>query len=82
MLKHDGDYLWFRELEEGGTAGFLYKATPQEAIYVLWGGKVIARPLTTVKQIKDITEQLSDEMKEEHELRMKIIEMFPAPKPF
>ena len=80
MGSRDGDYTYFMELEDGGTAGFLYKAKPREAIYVLWGGKVIAGPLTTAEQVKKITEILSDQMKDEHEMRMTIINKFPSGK--
>ena len=80
MGSRDGDYTYFRELEGGGTAGFLYKAKPQEAIYVLWGGKVIAGPLTTEEQVRKVTEQLADQMKDEHETQMTIINNYPTGK--
>jgi hypothetical protein len=78
MLKRHGDYLYFRELEEGGTAGFLYVNEPSEAIYVLWGGKVIAGPLTTAKQVREVAQTLSNEMEAEHKLRTSIIRTYPV----
>jgi len=78
MMTRDGDYDYFKELEDGGTAGFYYSTKPQEAIYVLWGGEVIAGPLTTEQQVKQVTAMLSKNMKSEHEMRMNIIKNRPT----
>ncbi|MDQ3751146.1 MAG: hypothetical protein M3367_19330 [Acidobacteriota bacterium] len=78
MMTRDGDYDWFKELEGGGTAGYLFVTKPREAIYVLWGGEVIAGPLTTEQQVKEVTAMLSKNMKSEHEMRMNIIKNRPT----
>ena len=78
LLTQDGDYMYFKELESGGTAGYLYVTKPQEAIYVLWGGEVIAGPLTTEQQVREVTAMLSNNMKSEHEMRMNIIKNRPT----
>lgn len=78
MLSRDGDYLYFQELPEGGTAGFFYSTEPQEAIYVLWGGEVIAGPLTTKAQVEEVTAKLTRDMQFEHEIRMSIINSYPT----
>ena len=70
--------MYFKELESGGTAGYFYSARPQEAIYALWGGEVIAGPLTTEQQVKEVTAMLSNNMKAEHEMRMSIIKNYPT----
>ncbi len=78
MMTRDGDYEYFKELESGGTAGYLFVTKPREAIYVLWGGEVIAGPLTTEQQVKEVTAILSKNMKSEHEMRMSIIKNRPT----
>jgi hypothetical protein len=78
MMTRDGDYEYFKELEGGGTAGYLYVTKPREAMYVLWGGEVIAGPLTTERQVKDVTAMISKNMKSEHEMRMSIIKNRPT----
>jgi hypothetical protein len=78
MLYRDGDYLYFQELSSGGTAGFYYATKPEEAIYVLWGGEVIAGPLTTKAQVEEVTAKLSRDMQYEHEIRMSIINNYPT----
>ncbi len=78
MMTRDGDYDYFKELEGGGTAGFYYSTKPQKAQYVLWGGEVIAGPLTTDEQIKEVTATLSKNMRNEHEMRMNLIKNRPT----
>lgn len=78
MMTRDGDYEYFKELESGGTAGFLYSTEPQEAQYVLWGGEVIAGPLTSQQQIDEVAATISKNMRAEHEMRMKIIKNRPT----
>lgn len=78
LLTQDGDYMYFKELESGGTAGYLFVTKPREAIYVLWEGEVIAGPLTTEQQVKEVTAILSNNMKAEHEMRMSIIKNRPT----
>lgn len=78
MGSRDGDYTYFRELENGGTAGFLYTTRPEEAVYVLWGGKVIAGPLKTVAQVEEVSAMLSNERNAEHETMMGIIRRYPT----
>jgi len=78
MMTRDGDYDYFKELESGGTAGFYYSTKPQKATYVLWGGEVIAGPLTTDQQIQEVTATISKNMRAEHEMRMSIIKNRPT----
>ena len=78
MMTRDGDYDYFKELENGGTAGFFYSTKPQKATYVLWGGEVIAGPLTTDQQIQEVTATISKNMRAEHEMRMNIIKNRPT----
>ncbi len=78
LLTQDGDYMYFKELEGGGTVGFLFVAKPRKAIYVLWGGEVIAGPLTTKQQVNEVSAILSKNMKSEHEMRMSIIKNRPT----
>lgn len=78
LLTRDGDYMYFKELEGGGTAGFFYSTKPQEASYVLWGGEVIAGPLTTDQQVEEVAAMLSKKSKAEHEMRMNIINNRPT----
>lgn len=78
MGTRDGDYSYFKKLESGGTAGFLYKTTPREEVYVLWDGQVIAGPLTTPQQIEEVVAELSSQMKEEHETRTSIMNNWPT----
>ncbi len=73
-----GDYSYFKELENGGTVGSLHLFKPREAIFIIWDGEVIAGPLTTVKQVEEAYEMLSDEMADGHELRMDIMKRFPT----
>lgn len=78
MGTRDGDYSYFKRLESGGTAGFLYKTTPREEVYVLWDGQVIAGPLTTPQQIEEVVAELSSQMREEHETRTSIMNNWPT----
>ncbi len=78
LMTRDGDYEYFKELESGGTAGYFYSTKPQEATYVLWGGEVIAGPLTTQQQVDEVTATLSKNMRAEHEMRMNIIKNRPT----
>ncbi len=78
MMTRDGDYDYFKELENGGTAGFFYSTKPQKATYVLWGGEVIAGPLTTDQQIQEVTATISKNMRAEHEMKMNIIKNRPT----
>ncbi|HEX8493951.1 MAG TPA: hypothetical protein VF658_13985 [Pyrinomonadaceae bacterium] len=78
MGTRDGDYSYFKKLESGGTAGFLYKTTPREEVYVLWDGQVIAGPLTTPQQIEEVVAELSSQMREEHETRTSIMNNWPT----
>lgn len=78
MMTRDGDYDYFKKLEGGGTAGFYYSTKPQKAQYVLWGGEVIAGPLTTEQQIKEAAATISKNMRNEHEMRMSIINSRPT----
>jgi hypothetical protein len=78
MMTRDGDYEYFKRLEGGGTAGFFYSTKPQEAQYVLWGGEVIAGPLTTERQIEEVAAAISKNMRAEHEMRMSIIKNRPT----
>lgn len=78
LLTLDGDYMYFKELESGGTAGFFYSTKPQEAIYALWGGEIIAGPLTTEQQVEEVAAMLSKKSKAEHEMRMSIINNRPT----
>ena len=78
MMTRDGDYDYFKELEGGGTAGFYYSTKPQKAQYVLWGGEVIAGPLTTDEQIKEVAATISKNMRNEHEMRMNLINSRPT----
>ena len=73
-----GDYSYFKELDNGGTVGSLHLFKPREAIFIIWDGEVIAGPLTTVKQLEEAYEMLSNELAEAHELRMDIIKRFPT----
>ena len=78
MMTRDGDYDYFKELESGGTAGFYYSTKPQKAQYVLWDGEVIAGPLTTDEQIKEVAATISKNMRNEHEMRMNLIKNRPT----
>ena len=78
MMTRDGDYDYFKKLESGGTAGFYYSTKPQKAQYVLWGGEVIAGPLTTEQQIKEAAATISKNMRNEHEMRMRLINNRPT----
>jgi hypothetical protein len=78
MMTRDGDYDYFKELEGGGTAGFYYSTKPQPAQYVLWGGEVIAGPLTTDQQIEEAAATISKNMRNEHEMRMNLIKNRPT----
>jgi hypothetical protein len=78
MMTRDGDYDYFKELEGGGTAGFYYSTKPQKAQYVLWDGEVIAGPMTTDKQIKEVAATISKNMRNEHEMRMNLIKNRPT----
>ncbi len=73
-----GDYSYFKELENGGTVGSLHLFKPREAIFIIWDGEVIAGPLTTVKQVEEAYEMLSNELAAEHEIRMDIMKRFPT----
>jgi len=73
-----GDYSYFKELENGGTVGSLHLFKPREAIFIIWDGEVIAGPLTTVKQVEEAYEMLSNELAAEHEMRMDIMKRFPT----
>jgi hypothetical protein len=73
-----GDYTIIRELENGGTLGSLYLLKPQEAVFILWDGEVLAGPLTTVEQLEEAYAELSRQSKAEHETRMDIIRRFPT----
>ena len=81
--KHDGDYQHgdytiIRELDSGGTLGSLHLFKPQEAIFILWDGEVIAGPLTTVEEVQEAYKELSRQSAAEHETRMDIIRRFPT----
>jgi hypothetical protein len=78
MGTRDGDYSYFKKLEGGGTAGFLYKTIPREEVYVLWDGQVIAGPLTTPQQIEEVVAELSSQMRSEHETRTSIMNNWPT----
>jgi len=78
MMTRDGDYDMFKELEGGGTAGFYYSTKPQKAQYVLWDGEVIAGPMTTDEQIKEVAATISKNMRNEHEMRMNLINSRPT----
>ena len=78
MMTRDGDYDYFKELEGGGTAGFYYSTKPQKAQYVLWDGEVIAGPMTTDKQIKEVAATISKNIRNEHEMRMNLINNRPT----
>jgi len=78
MMTRDGDYDYFKKLESGGTAGFYYSTKPQKAQYVLWDGEVIAGPLTTDEQIKEAAATISQNMRNEHEMRMNLIKNRPT----
>lgn len=73
-----GDYSYFKELENGGTAGSLYLLEPREAVFLLWDGEVIAGPLTTVQELEEAYAMLSRKSADEHEMRMDIIRNFPT----
>ena len=73
-----GDYSYFKELENGGTAGSLYLTKPREAIFIIWDGEVIAGPLTTVEEIEETYALLSKQSAEEHQLRMDIMKNRPT----
>ena len=73
-----GDYSYFKVLENGGTVGSLHLFKPREAIFIIWDGEVIAGPLTTVKQVEEAYEMLSNESASEHELQMDIMKKFPT----
>jgi hypothetical protein len=73
-----GDYAYFQEFGSGGTAGSLYLTEPQEAIFIIWDGEVIAGPLTTVEEIKETYALLSKQSAEEHQLRMDIMKNRPT----
>ena len=75
-----GDYSYFKELENGGTVGSLYLLKPREAVFLIWDGEVIAGPLTTVKQLEEAYEMLSEMSADEHETRMNIMKRFPTGK--
>lgn len=73
-----GDYSYFKELENGGTAGSLYLTKPREAVFIIWDGEVIAGPLTTVEEIEETYALLSKQSAEAHELRMEIMKNYPT----
>jgi hypothetical protein len=73
-----GDYSYFKVLENGGTVGSLYLLEPQEAVFILWDGEVIAGPLTTVEQVEEAYEMLRSESAAGHDARMEIMKKYPT----
>jgi len=73
-----GDYSYFKVLENGGTVGSLYLTQPQEAVFIIWDGEVIAGPLTTVEQIEEAYELLRRESAEGHDIRTDIMNKYPT----
>jgi hypothetical protein len=73
----DGDYLVFRK-SDGRKCGFLMREHHfASAMFVMCGGAIISGPLTSSKDIDDVTKQLSDQQKKEHEIVMGIIANYP-----
>lgn len=73
----DGDYLVFRK-SDGRKCGFLMREHHfASAMFVMCGGAIISGPLTSSKDIDDVTKQLSDQQKKEHEVVMGIIANYP-----
>lgn len=73
-----GDYSYFKELENGGTAGSLYLTEPREAVFIIWDGEAIAGPLTTVEEVEEAYALLSKQSADAHQLQMDIMKNYPT----
>jgi hypothetical protein len=59
----DGDFVTWEHFS-GITCGSLYKAQPREALFILCGDRLIAGPLTTEAEVREVYELMQQELAE------------------
>ncbi len=73
----DGDYLVFRDTG-GRKCGFLMREHHfASAMFVMCGGAIISGPLTSAKDIEEVSKELSNRERKEHEMVMAIMANYP-----